>query len=507
MRILTFALCLLLISTAGMAQFTVTSIEPANNSLNVPLNDTLSITFSAALDTTVHLNGNTGFLTNLEEGGAPSFSPDLRTVKFPITLQSNTVYFLLVYYAKSQGGSFLASPAVTSFSTGGTFPPYSVSGTVLAGSSGSGADNVIVGLSSVPLSANSPVFASVAVTNGAGAFTVPHVPNGVYWPVAAKDVNHNGTIDPSSGDPIATGDSIVISGGNLSGVTLTLQLREPLTYAAALDSIAHLVAALPADRAMYGACAWEADSLGRSGSWEFYYFADTMRQSHKITAQPFGTWDEPMDSSDSYMYRHNKPIPNPSLAVDPAVFMANVESHGGATFRLQPHADSVSFDRYLKLGSLQWCEFTSLVSDPFSFYWGASYAYGSETGQYWFPVAQKLFVGDFTTGAILGTTGVQDDAAARVPNRTALNQNYPNPFNPTTAISYQLSAVSRVTLKVYDLLGRQVATLVEGFEQAGPHKVAFNASGLASGVYFYRLTATANNGSVSTAQKSMMLLK
>ncbi len=84
----------------------------------------------------------------------------------------------------------------------------------------------------------------------------------------------------------------------------------------------------------------------------------------------------------------------------------------------------------------------------------------------------------------------------------ALLQNYPNPFNPTTAISYELSANSHVTLKVYDILGRDVATLVNGQRTAGEHSVTFDASRLPSGVYFYRLQA----GSY-TATKKLMLLK
>jgi hypothetical protein len=71
----------------------------------------------------------------------------------------------------------------------------------------------------------------------------------------------------------------------------------------------------------------------------------------------------------------------------------------------------------------------------------------------------------------------------------ALLQNYPNPFNPTTAISYQLSAVSNVSLKIFDILGREVAVLVNGVKNAGSHTVTWDAAGLPTGVYFYRLRA------------------
>jgi hypothetical protein len=67
--------------------------------------------------------------------------------------------------------------------------------------------------------------------------------------------------------------------------------------------------------------------------------------------------------------------------------------------------------------------------------------------------------------------------------------NYPNPFNPTTAISYELSADSHVTLKVYDVLGREVETLVNQNQKVGKYDVTFDGSRLASGVYFYRLVA------------------
>ncbi|NJD21159.1 MAG: T9SS type A sorting domain-containing protein [Melioribacter sp.] len=104
------------------------------------------------------------------------------------------------------------------------------------------------------------------------------------------------------------------------------------------------------------------------------------------------------------------------------------------------------------------------------------------------------FVGKYTP------TGIEN--VNSIPNDFKLEQNYPNPFNPTTAISYQLSAVSDVKLKVYDTLGKEVATLVDGKMEAGNHKVEFNAAKLASGVYIYKLE-TKNFSSA----KKMILMK
>jgi len=88
------------------------------------------------------------------------------------------------------------------------------------------------------------------------------------------------------------------------------------------------------------------------------------------------------------------------------------------------------------------------------------------------------------------------------PNLFALFQNYPNPFNPTTRISFQLAARAKTTLRIYDLLGREVETLVDGEMDAGAHEVSFDATRFASGVYFYRLRA----GNFE-ATKKLVLLK
>lgn len=90
-----------------------------------------------------------------------------------------------------------------------------------------------------------------------------------------------------------------------------------------------------------------------------------------------------------------------------------------------------------------------------------------------------------------------------VPNRFELAQNYPNPFNPSTVIEYTLPGKASVRLTVYNILGEKVATLVEGVMDPGTHEVIFNGDRLASGVYFYRLSANGN----TFLTKKMMLLK
>jgi len=96
-----------------------------------------------------------------------------------------------------------------------------------------------------------------------------------------------------------------------------------------------------------------------------------------------------------------------------------------------------------------------------------------------------------------------------IPTEFSLNQNYPNPFNPSTTIRYQLPVRSHVTLKVYDVLGRELATLVDGIEDPGYKLVQWNAGGLASGVHYYRssMVATADQGRSFTQVNRMLLIK
>jgi hypothetical protein len=100
------------------------------------------------------------------------------------------------------------------------------------------------------------------------------------------------------------------------------------------------------------------------------------------------------------------------------------------------------------------------------------------------------------------STGVEEQEVS-TPKVFALLQNYPNPFNPTTTIEFTLAKNSNATLKVYDLLGREVATLVNSEMRAGVlHQVQFDGSKFASGVYFYRLEAGEN-----VQVKKLMLVK
>jgi hypothetical protein len=98
------------------------------------------------------------------------------------------------------------------------------------------------------------------------------------------------------------------------------------------------------------------------------------------------------------------------------------------------------------------------------------------------PEVQGIYT---TDSALVGVSASRSDNQSGF----SLFQNYPNPFNPSTTTSFSLPHAAVVSLKVYDVLGREVATLVDGREEAGEHSVKWNAEGFASGVFFYRLKA------------------
>ncbi|MAT58706.1 MAG: hypothetical protein CMF23_12110 [Ignavibacteriae bacterium] len=120
--------------------------------------------------------------------------------------------------------------------------------------------------------------------------------------------------------------------------------------------------------------------------------------------------------------------------------------------------------------------------------------------------SKYLFIGTETGGVyrikVDQITNIEDDYLNNIPINFSLSQNYPNPFNPTTSIEYSVPSSEYVSLKVYDILGNEVAQLVNESKNAGKYEVKFDASNLTSGIYIYKIQA----GSFNQVRK-MMLIK
>ncbi len=127
-------------------------------------------------------------------------------------------------------------------------------------------------------------------------------------------------------------------------------------------------------------------------------------------------------------------------------------------------------------------------------------------GVFMFPSSGKIIGSDMSGGLFVikignAITGITNNQS--IPSNYSLNQNYPNPFNPSTTIEYNIPKSSYVTLKVYDVLGRQVALLADEFKIAGSYKINYDAGRLSSGIYYYTLKT--DNGYTET--KKMVLTK
>jgi hypothetical protein len=218
----------LVIPSIIMAQFAVVSTQPANNAKNVPLQTTISITFNEAIDT-IAMNSyqNQSNFSSFDSVASHGYSSDQKTMFANVVLKSNRSYFVAFLIVKAKSGAVITTPYVFYFTTGADFAPYSISGTVLSGSTGVPVEGSVVGISNVNIMSDAgkngpPPFVGWTTVNVNGTYSVPYLANGTYWPLAVKDVDHDGQINPDNGiDVIAFKDSIIINNGSITNFNLT----------------------------------------------------------------------------------------------------------------------------------------------------------------------------------------------------------------------------------------------------------------------------------------------
>lgn len=156
----------------------------------------------------------------------------------------------------------------------------------------------------------------------------------------------------------------------------------------------------------------------------------------------------------------------------------------------------------------EWMEFSST-----DFVVGSLEAGQVATARFTFHIDEQAPVGQPATLTAIARSWQQVSWEKKIkmhvapPSEFALDQNYPNPFNPTTTITYRLPAQMNVRVTVFDVLGRRVATLADGLQEAGTQTLSWDASRLASGLYFYRVVAEGPEGGRLMQNKKMMLIK
>jgi hypothetical protein len=502
MKFLVWLVGCLLIAGTAVAQLTVISSDPAPNSVNVPLTKVITLTFSAPLDTNSPVNLKNSILSNIDTINGYWYSADKRSLNFDTRLMAGKVYFLCLVGMSDSAGESLNHSVGMYFTTAAAFAGHHVTGTIHPGSTGVSASHALVVLSARAINEGDPVFLNGAVCDGAGNFDMPYVSDGVYYPIAAKDANGDGTIDPSHGDVIGTIDSITVNGADINGLSISFISISPLTWTQAVhqvDSVRTLL--LPPDASLLYVSAYGLDSLARTDDWTFYYHSASADTSFEIRTQTFATVAYYLDSMSSWWIKSLMPITDLASAAPPDSIIARAEQAGGAAFRQQAHPDSTRLQITLNLGQLGRANYWGVAPSVDSLYWGLDYEFGYEKpANQWNTVWAKKFVGNYYSGQILNSSGVNDPAVR--PEKFALSQNWPNPFNPVTTIGYTVGSREFVTLRVYDLLGRETATLVNEVKPAGTYSVRWNAAGKPSGVYFYRLQA-----GTKASIRSMILVK
>jgi hypothetical protein len=328
-------------------QFDITEILPKHGRTNVPLDTTISITFSATLDTNFRF-ADTDLPVNLElhpdtAFAAPesiSFSAGGRTINFHnLSLQPNTRYVLLVTGARNNSGAPLSRPATATFSTGPTLPSGSVSGTI---SYSGGVNGAIAGVFNA---LGDGATAGYAVADNNGNYTIAYLPGGNYFALSIKDVNLDGEINPSNVDPIGGYDPDanklvnqfnLPGGGRLTGINMTLRNPTPQTarglYSPAIENIAK---AEQSDAQLVALSAGNLGIDGKSTFWFYLFYSATLKRNfgfagNDVICYPFFDFQDDSDTMD---------VALPPDWIDSKVALDSAQANLGREF-LQKYPDA-----------------------------------------------------------------------------------------------------------------------------------------------------------------------
>ena len=162
-------------------------------------------------------------------------------------------------------------------------------------------------------------------------------------------------------------------------------------------------------------------------------------------------------------------------------------------------------------GSSSFCKYTNGMVKSFnssnSMFWssGLSDIKIDKTGNKWIATQSGLWIYNETWPQAVVPVVIKADVS--LPLKFSLSQNYPNPFNPATTINYSIPKTSFVTIKVYDIIGREIETLVKENKAPGNYEIKFNGNNLPSGIYFYRMRASTSSAEGFVETKKLIILK
>ena len=300
------------------------------------------------------------------------------------------------------------------------------------------------------------------------------------------------------------------------------------TFTSNQDGYASVAYHIWADPARYSVSEWGANFQDPDGNWsDWSHLSSGYGAHHCLKA---GTWHvigRVWVEHDIYGYGHYWMYTSFTLhfyVVDnyaPAVpqnFQASfpLNQHPVLTWNANGEDDLQGYRIYKKYtcssGTQTFTDFTTSTSYT-DLLFTADYKTGDDRAEYWIVAIDiNSNISNETQHYSTDGTGPQwkakyNNQNEMIADQFELYQNYPNPFNPSTKISYLLPEDAKVMLKVYDMLGTEVAELVNGMKSAGHYEATFDASNLSSGVYIYRITAIKNDRILFNQSKRMILLQ
>ncbi len=338
-----------------------------------------------------------------------------------------------------------------------------------------------------------------------GSFAFEHVRDGTYWPIAINWADSLGDVVGAYGFYDTNGDfdpdPVTVSGGDLSGLDVGLFAIEPVPTGPLTPIARERAARVADDQRLIEIIGRDNADGGASELWLFVFYSPSRDTLTYVNIDPINVLLDPNPTDDigdplmvtDYM-RQQTPIPETMIDSETAFQIA--WDNGGSEYRAQ-FEDSLFVPVVMMAGDLD----LDVRPAPGEVFWSVTFQP---------PLAGfdelTVFI-DIETGEVLTPLIVATEPDPGVPPPFTLRSNYPNPFNPTTEIRFDVSRPGPVRLAVYDLLGREVRTLVDGFRAAGAHTVVWDGRSdagetVASGVYLYRMAAGG-----FTESRMMVLMK
>jgi hypothetical protein len=345
------------------------------------------------------------------------------------------------------------------------------------------------------------MYAGTFVPDDSGDYTIPYVSNGVWWPVAAYDLNGDGTIDPESGDLLGfwdpdednQPDSVIVANGNLTEIDITLLdfIFQEVTAREYLPQAWELADEWADDQElrMIGAGTDIINLDGTAPGWGYLFWSPSGEFFTNIMIMSIFAQ---VDTTSEIGFPNDMlPIPANFLDSDEAMIIA---SENGIT-EFEQEYDLT--ERWLHGGNFRWV----YPEHEDELFWvvGSTGIDPDNDEEVTLLIAMDIVTGEIVQ---IDWEDVGDPVDEQLPRDFELYHNYPNPFNPSTTISYALLLPAIVELAVYNINGELITTLVDGLQTAGTHTLQFDGSDLPSGVYFYNMKA----GDISQTNR-MLLVK